>query len=68
MICSFVEKKDNLLTPKLDSLLKHVGCQKWKIFMPNVDASFYYMNKNFVHSKNERQYTTSQRPYVLDLP
>jgi hypothetical protein len=35
--------------------------------MPSVDVGSYYMNNNYVHSKNERQYTTSQRPSVLDL-
>jgi hypothetical protein len=35
--------------------------------MLGVNVSSYYMNKNFVHSKNERQYTTSQRLSVLDL-
>ncbi len=34
--------------------------------MLSVDEGFYYMNKDFVHSKNDMQYTTSQRP-ILDL-
>jgi hypothetical protein len=66
MICTSIEGKNKLLTLKLDNLLKHVGRWKCKVFMLGVDASSYYMNKNFVHSKNEMQYTTSQRP-ILDL-
>jgi hypothetical protein len=34
--------------------------------MPSVDEGFYYINKDFVHFKNDMQYTTSQRP-ILDL-
>lgn len=45
-----IEGKDKLV-PKLYSLFKHVGHWKWKVSMPNVDASYYSMNKNFVHSK-----------------
>jgi hypothetical protein len=67
MIYTFVERKDKLLTFKLDSLFTHVDRWKCKISMLGVDASSYYMNKNYVHSKNERQYTISQRPSVLDL-
>jgi hypothetical protein len=67
MICSILEKKDKLLTPKLDSLLKHAKCHKCN-FMFNVDVGFYYMNKNFVHSKNEKQYTTNQRPMSWTYP
>jgi hypothetical protein len=67
MICVFIKRKDKLLAPKLNSLLKHVGCWKCKVSMPNVDANSYSMNKNFVHSKNEKQCTIGQRPSILDL-
>jgi hypothetical protein len=67
MIWTSIEKKNKLLAPKLNNLFKHVGRRKCNVSMPGVDASFYYMNKNLVHSKNERQYTTSQRPFILDL-
>jgi hypothetical protein len=66
MICTSIEGKNKLLAPKVDNLLKHVGCRKCKVSMPGVDARSYYMNKNFVHSNNEMQYTTNQR-LVLDL-
>jgi hypothetical protein len=55
MICTFVEGKEKLIAPKLDSFLKHVGHWKCKVSMPGVDASSCYMNTNYVHSKNERQ-------------
>jgi len=67
MICTFVEGKNKLLSFKLDSLFRHVDHWKCTIFMLGVDASSYYMNKNYVHSKNENQYTISQRPFALDL-
>jgi hypothetical protein len=46
----FVERKEKLITPKLDSLLKHVGQWKAKVSMPRVDASSHYFNKNSVHA------------------
>jgi hypothetical protein len=67
MICMYVEVKDKLIVPKLDNFFKHVGRQKCKVSMLGVDAGSCCMNMNYVHSKNERQSTTSQRPYVLDL-
>jgi hypothetical protein len=38
MVCTFVEGKEKLLAPKLDSLLKHQGCCKTKKSMLAVDA------------------------------
>ncbi len=35
--------------------------------MLGVDAGACYMNTNYVHSKNERQFTIGQRLFVLDL-
>jgi hypothetical protein len=61
-----VERKEKLLAPKLDSLLKHVNCYKCKVSMPSVDTSFYNYNKNLVHTKNEHAYTTHDRPFVLE--
>jgi hypothetical protein len=55
---TFVEGKLKFLTPKLDSLLKHRGRRKVKKSMPMVDANQFYFNKDFVHVKNERVYTT----------
>ncbi len=37
-ICTFVQRKDNLLVPKLDSLLKHQNHWKAKFSMSGVDA------------------------------
>jgi hypothetical protein len=36
MICTFVEKKKKLL------VLKHVGHQKCKASIPNIDAKIFY--------------------------
>jgi hypothetical protein len=66
-ICTFVEGKYKLLAFKLNNFLNHVGHWKCKVSMLGVDVGSYYMNKNYVHSKNERQYTISQRPFVLNL-
>jgi hypothetical protein len=66
IICTFVEGKEKLLAPKLNSLLKHQGCHKMKKSMPGVDASQFYFNKDFVHTKNERAYTVVDHSFVLD--
>ncbi len=58
MVCTFVEGKEKLLAPKLDSLLKHQGCCKAKVYVPMVDVDNFYSNKNFIHVKNEQCYTT----------
>ncbi len=67
MICPIVEGKEKLLAPKLNSLQKVIGHHKTKVSIPGVDVGSYYMNKNFVHAKNEQQYTIGWHPYVVDL-
>jgi hypothetical protein len=43
-ICTFVEGKQKLLTPKFSNLLKHRGHKKAKVSMFDIDVStFYYM-------------------------
>jgi hypothetical protein len=44
---TFVEGKQKLLAPKLDSLLQHQSC---KVLMSNVDDGIFYFNKNSVHA------------------
>ncbi len=67
MICTIVEGKEKFLAPKLNSLQKHNNHRKTKVSILGVDAGSYFMNKNFVHAKNEQQYTTSGCPFVVDL-
>jgi hypothetical protein len=67
MICTIVEGKEKLLAPKLNRLQKHVIHCKAKVSIPILDASSCYMNKNYVHAKNEQQYTTSQCPSIMNL-
>jgi hypothetical protein len=47
--CTFVERKQKLLAPKLDSLLQHQSC-KVKVLMSSVDDGIFYFNKNSVHA------------------
>jgi hypothetical protein len=65
-ICTTVRRKEKLLAPKLNNLLKHVGRWKAKFFMPSVDASSHYFNKNLVHAKNEREFFVANQPSILD--
>jgi hypothetical protein len=55
-ICTSIKMKEKLFAPKLDSLLKHVGCRKAMVFMLGVDASSHYFNKNLVHGNNECEF------------
>lgn len=54
MICIVVEGKKNLLAPKLNSLQKLFGHHKAKVSIIGVDVGSYYVNKFFVHAKNEQ--------------
>ncbi len=52
--CAFMWKgKKNLLIPKVDSLLKHIGHRKCKVSMLSVDARFYYYNKDSIYAMNK---------------
>jgi hypothetical protein len=65
-IACFVEGKEKLLAPKLDSLLKHQGHRKAKKSMPGVDVGQFYFNKDYVHAKNEHAYMVVDNSFVLD--
>lgn len=43
-VCSCIEKKDKLFTPKLDTLWKHVGRQKVKVVIFGVVVGMYFYN------------------------
>jgi hypothetical protein len=43
MILAFMEGKEKLLVPKLDSLLKHVGYGKCKVSILGVAVNAYFM-------------------------
>lgn len=62
-----MEGKTKFLAPKLDSLLKHVGYWKYKVPMLEIDVGYYDSNKDFVHAKNERAFTTHDYLFVLDF-
>jgi hypothetical protein len=66
MVCTFVEGKEKLLAPKLDSLLKHQGRHKAKKSLSRVDVGQFYFNKDFVHAKNEHAYMVIDNSFVLD--
>jgi hypothetical protein len=61
-VCSKIDGKDKMLAPKIDSLWKHARRRKALVANPAVCAtSEYYMNKFFVHAKNERLYATIRK-------
>jgi len=65
-ICTFIERKEKLLAPKLDSLLKHVGHWKAKVSMLGVDYGFHYFNKNLMHAKKECEFFIVKHLSMLD--
>ncbi len=65
-VYTFIEGKQKLPAPKLDSLLKHQGRQKAKVSMFGVDVGSFCFNKKFVHAQNECLYITNDHPFILD--
>jgi len=65
-VCSKINGKDKMLAPKIDSLRKHVRRRKALIVDLGVCATNeYYMNKNFVHAKNERLYVVARKDSIF---
>jgi hypothetical protein len=55
--CTKIEDKEKLLVLKLSSLWKHGVKKKNLIVVPRLyKVGEYYMNKGFVHAKNEHLY------------
>jgi hypothetical protein len=65
-MCTFVEGKEKLLAPKLDSFLKHQGYHKAKESRLKVDASGFFFTKDFFHAKNEECYTAVDHFSILN--
>ncbi len=55
-ICTWIEGKDELLVPKLDSLCKDVGHCKALVAMPRVNVGDHYFLKTNSHVANEKLY------------
>jgi hypothetical protein len=49
-VCILIGRKQKLLVPKLDILLKHQGHRKAEFSLPNVDFGTFYFNKKLVHA------------------
>ncbi len=55
--CTKIKDKENLLALKFGSLWKHGGKENIFIVVPRVyKVGEFYMNKGFVHAKNEHLY------------
>jgi hypothetical protein len=52
-VCSFVERREKLLVPKIDSLWKHVGWRKALCDTMKVKKGEYYYLGHNQHIKNE---------------
>jgi arginine/lysine/ornithine decarboxylase len=66
-LCSKVEGRKNLLIPKLDSLLKHLGRRKATFVILGVKVGEFYKNKKCAHSKNHVLFTQILTDFVLQL-
>ncbi len=67
VICSTIEKKKMLLSPKVDILQKHVGCCTTIVATTNVVIGDWFYNKDAFHNENERIYTNRGNELVLNL-
>jgi hypothetical protein len=55
------------MTLKLDNLWKHDGRKKKVMAIPKVyNLGEYYMNKDFIHVKNEHFYATTTKDTIND--
>ncbi len=62
-----IKGKKKLMAPKLDSLQKHGGERKALVAILGVcSVGEYYMNKYFVHAKNERLYETTKNETICN--
>jgi len=66
-ICSNIEGKTKLLTPKFDTLQKHVRHCKATIPSSNIVVEDYFYYKDFAHAKNERTYFVHNSEFIMTL-
>jgi len=66
-LCSKVEGRENLLIPKLDYLLKHLGRRKTTFVILGLKVGEFYKNKKCAYSKNQVLFTQIPTDYVLQL-
>ncbi len=66
-ICGNIEGKPKLLTPKLDTLQKHVGRCKATILNFDIVVGDYFYCKDVTHAKNERTYFVQNSKSVVTL-
>jgi hypothetical protein len=66
-VCTKIKGKEKLMAHKLDNLWKHGGRRKKIMVIPKVyNVGEYYMNKDFIHAKNERLYATTKKDTIID--
>jgi hypothetical protein len=62
-----IEKKDKHLSPKLNTLQKHIGRHKVIVTTIDVVVNEWFYYKNASHNKNERINTGKGNELVLSL-
>lgn len=66
-VSSKIKVKEKLFTPKLDNRWKHDGKRKALIVIPNVcKTRKFYMNKDFVHAKDEHLYANVNKDTIAN--
>jgi hypothetical protein len=65
-VCSFVERREKLLVPKIDSLWKHAGRRKALCDSAKVKKGKYYYLGHNQHIKNEGIYYARAGESILD--
>jgi hypothetical protein len=66
-VCTKIKGKEKLMALKLDNLWKQGGSWKKIMAIPKVyNVSEYYMNKDFIHAKNECLYATTRKDTIIN--
>jgi len=64
-VCSIVERKEKLLVPKLDYLVKHFRMKRWIITKLKVVIKEWYVCKINTHVRNEHLFSSTWCDIVL---
>ncbi len=65
--CSKIERRDELLVPKFDLLIKHSSFENHNVAKPRAIIGAYYVNPNNAHVKNEILYISTWHGTIVDL-
>jgi hypothetical protein len=66
-VCSKIQRRNKLLVPKFDYLIKHLNLRKFSFARLGVAISAYYVKHNNAYVKNEKLYASTMHDMIVDL-